>query len=156
MPVEVDQVRTIGIMAAHESTIGDLYRAYARRFPERREFFEQLAEDEARHARLITSFADDVKAGRVCIDPTRFPSDTVLASLDGVRRRVAEAGREGLTLLAALSTAKDLEEELIENRYFEIAKGDAPELKGLLEALALDTEVHRRRVVDEWTTERQR
>jgi rubrerythrin len=154
MPVEVDQVRTIGIMAAHESAIGDLYRAYARRFPERSEFFEGLAEDEVRHARLIAGFADDVKAGKVEINAGRFPWGSVLASIDAVRSLVAEANREKMTLVDALATARDLEHELIEKCYFEIAEGDAPELKVLLESLAEETELHRRTVEEEWAKER--
>ncbi len=150
MPAEADQIQTIGMMAAHESAVADLYRAYSRRFPERSEFFDALAEDEVRHARMIAGFADDVKAGKVQIDPGRFSAATVLSSLDLVRKRVTEAGRAEITVLDALSTAKDLEHELIEQRYFEIAEGDAPELKGLLETLAAETDEHRQRVVEAW------
>ncbi|NIR01569.1 MAG: hypothetical protein GTN78_15445, partial [Gemmatimonadales bacterium] len=61
MRAKAEQIETIGMMAAHESALADLYRAYADRLPEYAEFFRGLAADEVKHARTIAGFADDVK-----------------------------------------------------------------------------------------------
>jgi len=153
MPSEAEQIETIGLMAAHESVIADLYRAYADQLAECRDFFLGLAADEVGHARMIAGFADDVKAGKVQVDPGRFSSESVLSSLDFVRARVAEAKRGRISLLAALSTSKDLEDALIERRYFEMLEEDGPELTQLLSTLAEETETHRRKVAEAWERE---
>lgn len=154
MPSEVEQIETLGLMAAHESALADLYRAYAKALPEHEDFFSRLAADEVTHARMVAGFVDDVKARKVYVRPGRFSSQSILSSLDFARERVAEAERGGMSLMEALSTAKDLEEGLIERKYFEIFEDDGPELMKLLERLAGETEAHRRKVTEAWERER--
>jgi len=154
MPSEVEQIQTLGLMAAHESALAELYRAYAKKLPGYEEFFGGLAADEVLHARMVAGFADEVKRGKVQVRPGRFSSQEILSSLDFARARVAEAERGGMSLMEALSTAKDLEDALIERKYFEIFEDDGPELTRLLERLATETEAHRRKVTEAWERER--
>jgi len=154
MPSEVEQIQTLGLMAAHESVLADLYRAYAKKLPRYQDFFNSLAADEVLHARMVAGFVDDVKARKVYVRPGRFSSQSILSSLDFARARVAEAERGGMSLMEALSTAKDLEDALIERKYFEIFEDDGPELTRLLERLATETEAHRRKVSEAWERER--
>jgi hypothetical protein len=148
MPSEADQIEAIGLMAAHESALAELYRTYAGQFPEHQDFWSGLAGDEVRHARWVAGFADDVKRGTAEVNPGRFESESMLASLDAVKERRAEAQTGEPSLLDALSSAKKFEDELIESRYFEIFDEDAPELKDLLKVLKAETEVHRKRVTE--------
>jgi len=150
MPAEADQIHTIGLMAAHESALADLYRVYADKFVGQMEFWRQLADDEVSHARWIAGFADDVKAGTIEVDPGRFSSESILASLDQVRGHVQEVEDDDLSFLDALAAAKKFEEGLIESRYFEVFEDDAPELKELLTKLEGETEAHRKRVTEMW------
>jgi hypothetical protein len=57
-----EQLDVIGLMAAHEAAVADLYRAYARSFPAHRELLQSLAADEVEHARQIARFAEKVRA----------------------------------------------------------------------------------------------
>jgi rubrerythrin len=149
-----DQLETIGLMAAHESAIGDLYQAYAARFPHHAEFFHDLAADEREHARLIVGFAERVRTGSAHVNPDRFDARTILNSLDGVKQRLREAGDRSLSLVGALSVCADIEDSMLERRYFEIIEGDGQELRQLLESLAADTEAHRSKVRQAWEKER--
>jgi rubrerythrin len=146
MPSEREQMEILGMMSAHESALADLYRAYARGIPSHAEFFEGLVGDEVKHARMIAGFVDQVKAGTVEVNPGRFSSASVLSSLDFVRQQVVEAERGQIAAREALSMAKDLEDALIERRYFEVFGEDGPELTRLLTTLQEETEAHRRRV----------
>jgi rubrerythrin len=141
-----DQVEIIGLMAAHESAVAELYRAYGSRLPEHKELFEGLAAEEVGHARQIARFADKVRAGSVHVDAGRFSSESILASLDHIRGRMEEAEETELSFAGALSVAIDLEDALIERRYFEIFEDDTPELKELLRSLEAETEEHRQRL----------
>src|SRR4030042_1818580 len=108
MPSEVEQIHTLGLMAAHESALADLYRAYAKKLPSHQDFFNSLAADEVLHARMVAGFVDDVKARKVYVKPGRFSAQSILSSLDFAKARVAEAERGGVSLVEALSTGKDL------------------------------------------------
>jgi hypothetical protein len=142
-----EQVETLGLTAAHESAIAELYEEYAARFAEHATFFRELAAEEKKHARLIVSFADDVKRHVVQVDPDRFSSISILESVDNVRRRVKDAqSRHGPSLVNALSVCADLENTMIERRYFDVIQGDGPELVELLRALETDSEAHRDKV----------
>jgi len=146
MPSEADQIEIIGLMAAHEAAVADLYRAYAARFPPRQELFLGLAAEEVEHARLITDLAGRVKAGAVHIAAGRFSAAAMLGSLDYVRERTAEAGKGEVSLSEALAACHDLEHAFIERRFFEIIEGDALEVKELLRLLAEETGAHRARL----------
>jgi len=126
-----EQVETLGLMAAHESAIAELYEEYAATFAEHTTFFRELAAEEKELARLIVSFADDVKRHVVQVDSNRFSSVCIFESLDNVRRRLKEAqSRQDLSLVNALSVCADLENTMIERRYFDAIQGDGPELAG--------------------------
>ena len=154
MPSEAEQIQTLGLMAAHESALADLYRAYAKTLPSYEDFFHGLAADEVLHARMLAGFVDDVKTRKVSVKPGRFSSQSILSSLDFTKERVAEAERGEVSLMEALSTARDLEDGLIERKYFGIFEDDGPELTKLLERLAVETEAHRRKVTEAWERER--
>jgi len=142
-----DQLETIGMMAAHESAIADLYEAYAGKFPQQVEFFRSLAAEEREHARSIVGFAEKVRTREARVNPDRFSSLEILTSLDNVHQQLREAERRrDIPLVEILSACADLEDSLLERRYFEILEGDGPELRQLLETLAGETEAHRDKV----------
>jgi len=154
MSSQAEQAQTIGLMAAHEAAMGDLYRLYAAKLPGSADLFESLATAERDHARSLADFADGVKKGLVHIDPQRFSAAAVLNSLDYIKERLAEANSSSVTLVQALSVAHDLEEGLIENRYYEVADGDCAELKNLLQRLSQETAAHLAQVNSAWEAAR--
>ena len=156
MPSQAEQLEAIGLMAAHETAIGDLYLAYAARFPDSADLFTGLASAERDHARRLADFADRVRTGLAQVSLERFSAQTILNSLDYVKERLAKASLPQMTLVEALSTALDLEEALIERRYLEPMETDSAELRSLLQRLSEETAEHRAQVRQAWETERQR
>ena len=156
MSSQADQAQTIGLLAAHEAAMGDLYRLYAAKLPDSASLFESLATAERDHARALADFADGVKHGLVHIDPQRFTAEAVLNSLDYIKERLAEANSSSVTLAQALSVAHDLEEGLIEKQYYEVAEADCTEMKDLLQRLAQETAAHLAQVNSAWEAARRR
>ncbi len=155
MPSEVEQVRTIGLLAAHEAAMGELYRLYASKLPDSADLFKSLAAAERDHARSLTDLADEVREGVVEIDPQRFSPEAALNSLDFIKQRTAEANSPGISLVKALSVAIDLEEALIEKRYYEVIETDAAEVKRVLQRLCQETAAHLAQVRRAWESARQ-
>jgi len=141
-----EQLQTIGLMAAHEAAIAELYRAYGESLPEGRGLFLGLAAEEVNHARLLTGLIAQMRAGQAQVNPGRFSAPSLLASLDLLRERLQEAKKGAVTEQDALATALATEDGLLESRCFEIIEGDAPEVQHLLRTLAADTEAHRERL----------
>ena len=141
-----EQLETIGLMAAHEAMMAELYRAYGASLPESRDLFLGLAAEEVNHARLLTGLIAKMRAGQAQVNPGRFSASSILASLDLLRERLQEAKEGAVTEQDALATALATEDGLLESRCFEIIEGDAPEVQQILHTLAADTEAHRERL----------
>jgi len=156
MRSQADQLQTIGLIGAHEAAIAELYRAYAARFPQYATLFTALFEEEIAHARLLAEFVEKVRTGTVQIQSDRFTPQAIHASLDHIGERLKEARKGEVSALAALSTAVDLENGLIEKRSFEVVETDAPELQRILRTLLTDTTAHGERLRAAWETERKR
>jgi rubrerythrin len=133
-------------MAAHEAAVAELYGAYAKRVPQYEKLFLLLQEEEVRHARLLADFVEKVRDGAVRVRPECFRSRDILASLDHLREHLRKAREGEVSAIEALSTAVDLESDLIEKRWFEIVETDDPELLRLLQTLAADQMAHGERL----------
>ncbi len=45
MPLTETQLKVIKLLAEHEKAIGQLYKEYARKFPEQKDFWSKIARD---------------------------------------------------------------------------------------------------------------
>jgi rubrerythrin len=143
MQSHVEQLETIGLMAAHEEAIAQLYLACAQSFPHLADVFNGLAETEREHARSITSFAAKVRAGSARLQPDRLHPHEILTSLDHVNDLRSRIAQGAASLEDALAECTEVEETLLEKHCFDIIESDAPDLKELLQKLSDDTAEHR-------------
>ena len=143
MESSAQQLQVIGLMAAHETAVADLYLACAKSFPQLAELFGSLAATEQDHARSITSFATKVKAGLARIASGRLDAQEILASLDRVQELIKQVSRAAIPLDDALSKCMELEETLLEKHCFDIIESDDSDLKQLLQKLSAETAEHR-------------
>jgi rubrerythrin len=138
-----EQLEIIGLMAAHEEAVAELYLACARSYPQLAELFNGLAETEREHARSIASFASKVRAGSARLQPNRLDARYIMTSLDGVNELLKRVRQGAISAEDALVECTDIEEGLLEKHCFDIIDSDAPELKELLQKLSADTAEHR-------------
>ncbi len=67
-----------------EEKVGALYRLFAGLFPEDRGFWNSLADEEARHASIIT------RAGESLIEEGNFPLAALDPNLENIKSKIAE------------------------------------------------------------------
>ena len=146
MPSEKGELELLELLADHEAAIGRLYRAYSERFGEHREFWLRLAREEQDHASWIRSLFPLVQEGTLGVVAGRFLPAAIRSSLDYVEQRIADASDGDLALVTAVSVATDLEDAMIEKRFFEVIDADSPELRRVLARLAASTREHLERV----------
>jgi rubrerythrin len=143
------------LLREHERALGRLYRIYAECFAAQSELWLRLAAEEDQHAQWLGALSrqsDDSEAGPLV---NRFPVGAIEHSLIYINKLIDSARDSGVTLLRALSVAVDLEEALLENRYFEVCEGDGPELKRTFESLAEGTHAHLAAVKQAWQAARE-
>ncbi len=143
---EKDQRGLPEVLADHEMAVGRLYRAHSERLGEHREFWLRLAGEEVDHASWLHSLFPLIKEGTLGLVAGRFPTAAIRTSLDYVEKRIADASGGALTLVTAVSVATDLEDAMIEKRFFDVVDDDSPELRRVLARLAASTREHLERV----------
>jgi hypothetical protein len=144
------RLAVVDLLAEHELALARLYEAYARAEVESGEFWSQLAEEEKEHARWIGELKRAVEEDAVGFDRGRFSVESVKTSLGYVEEEVARAEAGARSLVEALSKAMDLENALIERRFFEVFDGDAEPVRRVLRRLSEGTFAHRERLAAAW------
>ena len=71
-----------------------------------------------------------------------------------VHSQIASALQHNLKLINALSIAVDIEQTMLENKFFQVFETDSIELKNVLQALEKATQEHLKKVKDFWEEER--
>ena len=143
-----NDTRTIvKMLSDHELALKELYQTYAAKIPSLEDFWLRLAADEQRHSDWLGLLmskpgVDDSS------DPCCWPRPAAVeSSLKYIRAQIVRAKQGEVTLLVALSIAKDLESALLEKEFFRVADSASPEARAVLGRLVLATEKHGRAVV---------
>lgn len=133
-------VTIINLLAKHEEAVGELYKAYAKRFPQYDTFWSGLVGEEMKHSALIRDLGTRIGDGSVYFNPDRFRSKPIEVSLDFLIDEMNKA--KNVSMQYAYSMALQIEEAMIEKKFFEVFEGDSVEVKHTLRSLAQDTEQH--------------
>ena len=150
----MDQPDIIDLLSAHEEAISRLYSAYAGKFPLYSEFWTTLASEEQKHSAVITALKSKVDAGKLSADMVKFKSELLKTMITYMEKELSKVDSGGLTLIQALSVARDIEKSMIERKCFEVFKGDPAELAAVLEEMALETKRHIEKIELAWQENR--
>ncbi|MHC4156665.1 MAG: hypothetical protein ACYST6_17335 [Planctomycetota bacterium] len=142
------QIETIEMLTKHEETIGQLYKAYAERYTDHRDFWLGLSADEDQHARWINELRSKIEDGSVHFNQDRFQIPPIRHSLNYVEKMLLKSVEADFELIEAFSTAWYIEDALLENKFFEVFETDSADLKETLRKLSEATEEHRQRIHD--------
>lgn len=126
----------------HEQVMGRLYRTYAERFPEQVEFWSKLSGEEDQHAKWIGALQAQMRNAPTSLITKQFPVAAIEHSIAYVEKLIAKADGPEVTLVNAVSAALNLEQGLLENKYFEVFETDEAKIKRILVALQDETRSH--------------
>jgi hypothetical protein len=153
MPLTETQLKVIKLLAEHEKAISQLYREYARKFPEQKDFWSKIAAEEIEHASWIFKLRSQAEKGSLYFKEGRFKIEAIKTSLEYVKSQITEAQNNKISAKNALSVARDLESGLIEKKFFEVFEPDCREIKQVLLDLAAATREHYNRIEKIWNDE---
>ena len=124
----------------HELSLNKLYGVYAEKFPEYKDFWEKIAQEETQHAAWIKGLDSKIQENTVLIDKDRFNTQMIQTSTVYVHSQIASALQHNLKLINALSIAVDIEQTMLENKFFQVFEKA--------------TQEHLKKVKDFWEEER--
>lgn len=153
MSLAETQLKVIELLAEHEKAISRLYKEYARKFPEQKDFWTKIAEEEIEHASWIFKLCSHAEKGSLYFKEGRFKTGAIETSLEYLKSQIAEAQNNKISAKNALSVARDLESGLIEKKFFEVFEPDCQEIKQVLLDLAAATREHHNRIEKAWSDE---
>ena len=138
-----NQIKMMEMLATNEEAVSRLYRVYADKFAEHKNFWAGLSMDELDHARWIREMQAKIKDGMSYFDETRISMDSIKLSIDSINGQIAKAETHTMMPTEAFFIANNLENALIESNWFQVCKGDSLEFKRLVFDLDQATTRHR-------------
>ncbi len=143
-------VDALAKLKTHEQAIGRLYTTYAERFPEQAEFWSRLSREEEQHAKWVETLEEQMRDDPTSLVTNRFPREAIEHSIAFVEKLIVKAGRPDITPINAISAALNLEQGLLENKYFEVFETDKAEMKRVLRLLENEARSHYAIVQQAW------
>ncbi len=150
----MDKPDIIELLSSHEEAIGRLYFAYSEKFPLYSEFWTTLAHEEQKHSAVIIVLKTKVDAGKFSADMVKFKSELLKTMITYMEKELSKVDSGGLSLIQALSIARDIERSMIERKCFEVFEGDPAELAAVLKEMALETKRHIEKIELAWQENR--
>ncbi|HBY56922.1 MAG TPA: hypothetical protein DEG96_03550 [Candidatus Atribacteria bacterium] len=154
MALKEKQIETIELLAEHEKIISCLYKEYARKFPEQKDFWLKIAGEEIEHSDWIYELKSKIKEESLYFKERRFKTEAIKTSVEYIKKQITKAQNEKMSIKNALSVARDLESGLIEKKFFEVFEPDCREIKQVLLDLATATREHYNRIEKAWNNKK--
>jgi hypothetical protein len=129
-------------LAVNEEKVMELYAAFGDKFPEHRQFWADISEEEKRHAGLLRDFGNLVDERDIKLNLTRINEESVNRSIRFLEGEILKAKNNGMDCKQAFVLARGLEQGIVESECFKIFNTDVKDLIKLFNALNSDTQRH--------------
>lgn len=133
-------------MARHEDALGDLYAAFANKFPRHSDLWQIMSDEEHGHAEALRSLAGKAEDLAVFVDVERFNVHEVRAATQRLREQTEVAQYSAMDVREALAQAVELERTMIESRALTVFRSDSPAVMAVLDHLREQSIRHRERL----------
>jgi len=132
----------VAALAKNEMAIGLLYREFAKRMPEEKDFWNHIAEEENGHANKINILNDSIHAGDLGFKEGRFNINDVEKISRFIKEETLRVEKGLLSKKKMYQVAEEIETGLLENKFFEVFDTDNEGSKKILNEIRLETIEH--------------
>lgn len=129
------------MLAENEVILSKLYRTYADQYPNH-EFRVHISDEELIHSEWIRSLYLKVRDHIAVFDRKRFPTAALKTFHDYVEKQIAVTEIRFQTLTEALTISLNIEQSLIEKKFFQVFEPAPKEIKKVLDDLEAETLEH--------------
>jgi len=143
------------MMKRHELAIMQLYEVFDATFANNKGLWQELAGDEQKHATWIERLSSNPAVEKWLLQNVLVKRNAIKLSIDYAESQAKKARDGTLTQMQALSTARDLENALIEKQFSRLNNSSSHDFNSIMEALSRETEKHRNRIIEAINAEKQ-
>ncbi|MCU0275830.1 MAG: hypothetical protein MUF02_03065 [Acidobacteria bacterium] len=137
------QVSKIELIADYMAAVMELYWVYSEKFPEHRDFWIDMADDERKNVEWIRSTIEQIKANKIDYNRDRFNIEAVRTAMNFIKAQIREALDKPISLQAATVYAVGVEDSMTKKKFYEMIKDDNREASLLYQKFAAENQKHR-------------
>jgi 1,2-phenylacetyl-CoA epoxidase catalytic subunit len=132
----LDMLREIELIMA------ELYRRFSHIFVQDRVFWEDLSQDEERHAVMVTELKNTLLRNGSPFEVGKINLLALSTYRQGIKSQLSRLQRGELERQNALFIARDFEKTLIEHSFYESIRSKNPEYRAILDKILKENEFH--------------
>jgi len=137
----------IELMKGYELVLKDLYKLFSEKIPEEKEFWLRLSEEENKHAYWLEVLGINIEKKNISLNgDNRFNLPLIKSSINHINESLDDFNKMELGLFDALTFARDMENSMIEKKFFEVFYGINDDFDRVMKLLKEETEEHRKRI----------
>ena len=129
-------------LAANEEKVMELYSVFGDIFPEYRQFWKDISEEEKRHASMLREFGTLVDDKDIKLDLDHIKMELLEKSISFLSGEIDSAKNRGMDCKQAFKLARTLEKGIVESECFKIFNTNVKDLVKLFGLLQADTQRH--------------
>ena len=135
----------IELIAQHEAMVKCLYQTFAIAYPSLAKFWNHLADEEEQHFRLVKALEADIKNNDVAFKRPSFSQAQVSDAIAWICARKERVQHGGVSINDALSMCVQIEQGMIEHRFFDVMDEDSEDVRNVLTQLEKSSIIHLQR-----------
>jgi len=143
MELSTFQISKIELIADYEMAVMELYWVYSEKFPDHKDFWIDMADDERKNTEWVHSTIELIKAGKIEYNRDRFNIEAIRTSMNFIRAQIKAALDKEVPLQTAVMNAVGIEDSLAKKKFYEIIKDDNPEARNLYQKFLVENQKHR-------------
>ena len=146
MPTLKEVLNVVDLMVENELEMEKIYRVFMEKFPDSRNFWKLIADDEHNHAEWIAAAKDCLNQGTLPIPAKLIYPYIIQNAIKLVKEQQKVFQSNDKTVAEALKFSNNMENFMLENSFFEIFDCDVPEVKQYHDAIVSETQKHHRMI----------
>lgn len=139
----------ISLIAKHEAMCKCLYQTFAIAYPSMSTFWNHLAAEEEQHFRLIEALDADIRNSEVMFKRPAFTQAHIRDSIAWICARKERVQAGGVTINEALAMCIQIEQGMVEHRFFDVMDADHEKVRHTLMQLEKASIIHLKRARQE-------
>ena len=129
-----------------ELEISNLYKLFAEKFPSHRVLWNGMLEEEINHAAYLKNLFSLADEGKISFDEKTTKTYTVKTVIDDIKTIYQKTQANQYTLLNALSFSLNLEESIIEKKFYDYFFSNDSDITTMINKIKKETFEHRSKI----------
>jgi hypothetical protein len=143
MELSTFQISKIELIAEYEMAVMELYWVYSEKFPEHKEFWIDMADDERKNIEWVQSTIEQIKNGKVDYNRDRFNIEAIRISMNFIKTQTKAALDQPVNIQTAVMNAVGIEDSMAKKKFYEIIKDDNSEARHIYQKCLAENQKHR-------------